>query len=104
MRRIRATFLLRLVVCLACIALVVGCVLLGASTGWTATAGVIAVAIWLLGVEAGLLVLPLEWRARRSASQHDGPVASVWFVDVDAERRRAHARFEDATRDNPTIR
>lgn len=104
MRHLRATLLLRLVVMLGCAALVVAVVLLGASTGWTATAAAVAVAVWFLGVEAGLFVVPLERLARRSATARGGPVESVWFVDVDEQRRRARERFEEDTRDNPTIR
>lgn len=104
MRHLRATFLLRLVVMLGCAALLVAVVLLGASTGWTTTAAVVAVAVWFLGIELGLFVVPLERLARRSATDSGGPVESVWFVDVDEQRRRARARFEDDTRDNPTIR
>ena len=104
MRRLRATFLLRLVVMFGSVALLVAVVLLGASTGWTTTAVVVAAAVWFLGIELGLLVVPLERLARRSATMRGGPVESVWFVDVDEQRRRARARFEDETRDNPTIR
>lgn len=104
MRHLRATFLLRLVVMFGCVALLVAVVLLGASTGWTTTAVVIAAAVWVLGIELGLFVVPLERLARRSATARGGPVESVWFVDVDEQRRRARARFEEETRDNPTIR
>lgn len=104
MRHLRATFLLRLVVMFGGAALIVAVVLLGASTGWIATAAVVAAAVWFLGLELDLFLVPLVRLARRRATARGGPVESVWFVDVDEQRRRARARLEDETRDNPTIR
>ena len=104
MRRVRATFLLRCVILAACIALFVGVICLGASTGWTLGTLGFAAVLWFVGIEGGLLPLALEQVVVRRAARSGSPVSSIWFVDLDQQRVREMESFHEDTRDNPTIR
>ncbi len=103
-RRVRATFLLRCAILLACIAMTAIPVLLGVATGWTATAVLAAIVIWLVGIETDLLPGLLVFLAERRAAGAAAPASSLWFTDVGEERRRRLARFHAETEDNPTLR
>jgi hypothetical protein len=109
-KRLRATFLLKLVV-------------LGASVGVFALALMIATSgpvrvgtiaflalFWLIGVEGGLLARAIEQVATRRAARKPGPLNSTWFIDVDVEERRRRdehhremERLREPTRDNPSL-
>lgn len=103
-RRLRATFLLRLVILLGSIALVASTVLVGLTLGWTVAAGIAGILGWFLGVEGGLLPILFEHLATRSADARGQRGSSLWFVDEDHERRRRMQDHFDDTQDNPTIR
>ncbi|MFO1050637.1 MAG: hypothetical protein U1F36_00315 [Planctomycetota bacterium] len=100
MRRLRATFLLHLVVFLAVVAICVGTILLGLGTAWIAGACVFAALSWFVGVELGLIEHLIVQRAQRRG----GAVSRMWFVDEDEERRQRLDAFIEDTEDNPTIR
>ena len=104
MRRIRASFLLRLAILGACLGLVVGVVLLGLHAGWVVGSIVFAAVLWFVGIELELLPWMIERAVVRRASQTRGPVESIWFVDLDAQRKSEVEAFHEDTSDNPTIR
>lgn len=103
-RRVRATFLLRCVLLAACIALFAGVVFIAQGTGWVLGTLTVVACFWFVGVEGGVLPLLLEEWAERRAARSGKPVASIWFVDLDAQAERDMKDFHDDTRDNPTIR
>ena len=102
--RVRATLLLQCVI-LGASALLVGGLFVVAGTAWSVGGLVLAIAAWWLGLEVGLLPALLEHLLVRRAARADGPVHSIWFVDLDADAGPARdlARFHDDTRDNPTV-
>ncbi|MFK7742518.1 MAG: hypothetical protein AB8H80_19555 [Planctomycetota bacterium] len=108
MRRLRATFLLRCVILAACVASVLAVVQLGLATGWIVATLAIAALLWFVGIEFGLLTLALERaavrRAQRRAAGANGPIKSIWFVDVNAQGESKRKAFVDDTADNPTLR
>lgn len=104
MRRVRATFLLRCVILAVSVGLVIGIFMLGLSTGWTLSSLVFLVVFWLVGIDLNLLPLAIEHFAVRRAARSGREVSSLWFVDVEAGRKRNFARFHKETEDNPTIR
>jgi hypothetical protein len=109
-KRVRATFLLKLVVLAASVGVFVFAFLLATSRPIQLGTIVFLSAFWLIGIEGELLPRLIERLAIRRAARTVGPVDSVWFIDVEAEERRkkeAHARemerMREATRDNPTL-
>lgn len=104
MRRVRATFLLRCVILAGSVALVACVVSLAQGSGWSlGTLGLLAV-LWFVGIEVGVVPLALEQVAVRRAARSGAPVSSIWFVDLDEQRRRDLEHFHDSASDNPTIR
>jgi hypothetical protein len=104
MRRVRATFLLRCLILAGCLALCAAVFSLGIGIGWTAGTVVVAAVIWVVGIEGGLLPLAIERVVARRAARSGTPTSSIWFMDLDQQRRRQAERFQNDTRDNPTIR
>jgi uncharacterized membrane protein len=104
MRRLRASFLLRCVILGAIVSFGVGIVLLAQSTGWTLGTVIVVAAFWYLELEWDLFSSLIERWLTRRARRADAPVASIWFVDLDAQSDRELARFHDDTSDNPTLR
>lgn len=107
-RRIRATFLLRCVILLFCVAVFAGALFAVTVVKWPIGWGLAVlsalVVFWFVGLEGGLLPYLIERAAVRRAEKSGRPVSSPWFVDADQERRDEFERFSRATRDNPTIR
>ena len=102
-RRFRATVLLKLAI-------------LGASVGvcalvWMAATSMpvrvstlaLLLVFWVVGLELELLPQLIEQVVTSRAAQGSAPRPSVWFVDVEAERRREMDRLRAATRDNPSL-
>ena len=103
-RRLRASFLLRCVLLAGCVALIPCLLWLGEITGWPGGPTTLAAALALAGLCALLLPWALERSAVRRASRSEGPVDSIWFVDLDQRDRRRLQQLHDDTRDNPTLR
>jgi hypothetical protein len=104
MRRVRATLLLRVVILVACVALFILVLRLGATIGWTLATLVFVGLFWLVGIECGAVPLAVERLALRRAARRGGPQSSLWFVDLDLVRAREIEMHHEDTRDNPTIR
>ena len=104
MRRVRASFLLRLVVLLCSAALFYAAVWLIDSVGWTVAAVSFIVAFWFIGLEGGVLPFLIERSAVERARASDAPVKSIWFVDVDEKDRRVREQAAEDSADNPTVR
>jgi hypothetical protein len=101
MRRVRASFLLRCVILAASVAVFAGVVLLARSTGWSVGTGILVAIVWFVGIEFGALPFAIERAAARRAASSGRPVTSIWFVDLDEQRRRELQAFHDDTEDNP---
>ncbi|MFY9341077.1 MAG: hypothetical protein WAT39_01215 [Planctomycetota bacterium] len=104
MRRLRATLLLRGVLLACCVVLLAAVLLLGLSTGWTLGSLALAATVWLLGIEAGVLPLAIEYFAGRRAATNSRSASSIWFVDLAEQERQELRTFHDDTSDNPTVR
>lgn len=103
-RRLRATFLLRLVSLVLAVLLFAGLLSLNLSLGMR-TGGLLAlVVLWFLGIEGGLIPLLIERFVTRRAAAASEPVDSIWFVDLDRRAAAERERTAADTRDNPTLR
>ena len=103
-RRLRPSFLLQCVTLGSCAAVVVAVFVfagIGVVTGATVIA---ALCLWFIGIEGGLLPSLLEYILTRRAEDSSKPVSSIWFVDVDEQRRAEWDAHSDGTSNNPTIR
>ena len=100
---LRPTILLRTVSLLIAVATIVAVWWLFDSIGWTLFALGVAGVLWILGIEFHLLPLLMERIAVSQARRRD-PGDSLWFVDVEAEKRRSLEQSSADTSDNPTIR
>ena len=103
MRRIRPTFLLRCAVLAGSVGIFFLVLKLSTSGTFTGTTILVLIAFWFLGIEGGLLPFLLEHILVRKA-ERSGGADSLWFVDVNRERKREFDAHADATSDNPTIR
>ena len=106
-RTVRPTFLLRVLILAAFIALF-GLLFVFARAQYGALGQLIVLAaaavVWFLGIEGGLLpYLAERWLARRASTQ-DQPPNSLFFADVDAEQREEQSQAETRGKDNPTLR
>jgi len=102
-RRVRPTFLLHGAITLFCLAVLIGMVAwLG--SGPVSLVALVGLALFvLLGIELELLPTLLEWYVVRWARKRPGPHGSVWFVDLDAEERRARNQQRADVEQNPTL-
>jgi len=102
-RRVRPTFLLHGGITLFCLAALIGMVAwLG--SGPVSLVALVGLALFvLLGFELELLPILLEWYVVRWARHEPGPHGSVWFVDLDAEERRARDQQRADVEENPTL-
>lgn len=104
MRRIRPSFLLRVVALAIGIGLFFVIVKTIDSIGWTVAAVSFVAAFWFVGLEGGVVPTLIERAAVKRAKKSGGPVRSLWFVDVDAKNARVSDQAAEDSRDNPTIR
>ena len=104
MRKLRSTFLLRCVILAASIGIFLVVFLFSRSMGLTIATIVPLILFWIFGVELGLLPLLLEQILAKGAKASTKPVNSLWFVDVDQERKAAFDAHVESTSDNPTVR
>jgi len=103
MKKVRPTFLLRCVVLAASVGTFLLVLKLSTSGTFTGATILALIAFWFLGIEGGLLPLLLEHILVKRA-EGSPRVNSLWFVDVDRERKRELDRHSDATSSNPTLR
>ena len=103
MRKVRPTFLLRCVVLAASVVIFLLVLKLSTSVMITGGAVLFLIAFWFLGIEGDLLPLLLEHILIKKAQRAER-IDSLWFVDVDEERKRAFDDHSKGTSDNPTIR
>ena len=113
-RRVRATFLLRCVILGVSLAIFAGVVVLVGALGGTLDWRFVLIFLalyWFVGIDGSLVlmntgVLPwaIERIAVRRAERTGRPLSTLWFVDIEQQRRRELERFHEETRDNPTIR
>jgi hypothetical protein len=59
--------------------------------------------VWLVALELGLLPWALELWLTRRGEAGARPPASLWFVDLRAEERRAREGRSAEVRDNPAL-
>lgn len=102
-RRVRATFLLRLVILGASVGLLLLVFVIATSAPVRLGALALVVALWFLGIETDLLPMLIEHVVTGRASQARGPIHSAWFVDVEAEHQLKMDKLREATRDNPSL-
>ena len=104
-RRLRASFLLKLVVALVSLGLLLLVLsLLALHPVTLATLAAVGV-FWFLAIELNLLPDLLEaLLLRRAAKFGRIPGHSIWFVDLEAEAHRERDRLRKQTENNPTIR
>lgn len=110
-RKLRSTFLFRLVVTLGLIGWFISVVLFCDFWGWGIVAGVYFCVFCILfcAVAIGLDVLPslIARITHNNGENADAPLTGWkrWcFEDVSAEKRRKYDKFVNDTSDNPTIR
>lgn len=103
-RRIRPTFLLRLVALGIGLALWFGLFTIATSTGMKVGSLLALLVLWVLGLEVGLLPALLQRLAAAWYARHQGESESIWFVDVAAEKRRHQERLGHSLDGNPTLR
>ena len=103
MRKVRPTFLLRCVVLATSVVFFLLVLKFSTSVPITGGAILFLIAFWILGIECELLPLLLENILVKKA-QRAKRVDSLWFVDVDEERKREFDDHSEGTSDNPTIR
>jgi hypothetical protein len=103
MRRVRASLLLHSVLLAGGVALALCFHWLSELGGWPPGTVVLVVVLWLVSL-CGLLPWVMERSAVRRAARSEGPVRSIWFVDLDERDRRRMQQLHDDTRDNPTLR
>lgn len=103
MRKVRPTFLLRCVVLASSVGLFL-LVLMLASSALTVGTVLFLLAFWYLGIEEDFLPLLLEHVLAKRAQRSVGGGDSLWYVDVEKERKRAVDDHARGTSDNPTIR
>jgi hypothetical protein len=99
-RRCRPTFLLQVVVLCGSVA---AFFLLVWLTPHTLPAVALLLVVWLVALELGLLPWALERWLTRRAEAGTSPRASLWFVDLHAEERRAREDRSAEVRDNPAL-
>lgn len=103
-RRVRPTFLLRLVVLGVSVLLWFGLFAIAASTTIKIGTLLALVALWLLGLEFGLLPALLQRPAAAGYVRHGRESKGPWFVDMAAEERRHRERLDHSLDGNPTLR
>ena len=105
-RRLRATFLLKSVVLVACLAVIAIGIAIG--TWWAIVGALVFAGLIYVTQELGLdgLLFPnvAEWLVVRRAERSGKPVSSIWFVDRDREEVEMALEVLDDSGDNPTIR
>lgn len=103
-RRVRATFLLRFVILLACVAIVVALYLIAEGVVGVIGALVVLIPFWIVAIEFGVLPWLIERAIVRRAEESGALPSSPWIVEVGQSQSDELRRFGEATRDNPTIR
>jgi hypothetical protein len=103
-RRLRPTFLLRITVLAASVALFAGAFAFFDGTVPRVAALLVLLFAWMVGMELELLPLVLEKVAVLQAAGSAREPSRLWFVDVDEEERRERARLSEDLPDNPTLR
>ena len=98
--RHRATFLLQLLILVATI----GCLmaLWALLDGVPLLLGTVVLVASLVALELEVLPPLIEWWVLRWAAQHSGPLDSLWFVDAEAEEKRARRDRLRDVEDDPT--
>jgi hypothetical protein len=99
-RRYRPTFLLQVAALCGSFAAFAALVALAPLT--LPTVAVLFV-VWLVALELELLPWVLERWLTRRAEAGTRPPASLWFVDLRAEERRARGDRSAEVRDNPAL-
>ena len=102
-RRIRPTFLLRLVTLAISVGIWVA--IAGAATSSPLRVGTLIVLLlgWFVGLEFGVLPSLLERVGAWAYDQQVDATRSIWFIDLDAEERREKERLREATSGNPSL-
>jgi FlaA1/EpsC-like NDP-sugar epimerase len=105
-RRVRPTFLLKLVALCLGVAMWFAVLLLVTSTGMRVGALIALLVAWVVGVELGLIAEVIERVIVKAHKRKDGPLQSIWVVDAaaEAEEMAEKERLRDSLGDNPTLR